>query len=267
MKQHFHILLIIIVTSFVFIAFTQFYNENYPRWQKIKLYKENKVWMVYGWRFQYIKGVQEKKGKKVSFERFDRNGNRIEEIYYDTKGNLYYSCQFFYDDNGNEIKKMGSSGDEIIYDKWIYTPIDNGKKIERKSAYRKGKDQKWIYMLDANGNRLEETYYDVNGNISYKWQFVYDANQRLTEKIEFDAYGNIYQKWFYKYDNKGNNTEIYHYVSNNELYRIYQMRYDKKGNMKSKFILDKDEHVLELIIYIYQFYEGLHAPRTLGNKQ
>lgn len=266
MKRNTYILPIAVI-SFFLISSTQLYNDDYTKSQKTNLYKNNKVWMVYGWTYQYVKGVQEKKGKKTSFERFDRSGNRTEEIFYDTKGNPNYSCQFLHDENGNEIKKMGGSGDEIIYDKWVYTSSDNGRKIERRSEYKKGKDQKWIYLLDANRNRLEETYYDVNGNISYKWQFSYDANQRLIEKKEFDAYGNIYQKWTYKYDDKGNNTELHHYVSNNELYRIYQMRYDKKGNMKSKFVFDKDENVLELIIYIYQFYEGLHAPRTLGNKQ
>jgi len=162
---------------------------------------------------------------------------------------------------------MGSSGDEIIYQKWKYTPSENGKKIERKSEYKSGKDQKWIYTLDAQLNKSQEIYYDVNGNISYKWEFLYNGNQNITEKKEIDSYGNIYQKWVYKYDDKGNNTELYHYVSNNQLYRIYQMRYDKKGNMKSKFTFDKDENVIELTIFIYQFYEGLHAPRGVGNKQ
>lgn len=244
----------------------QIYNEDYSMPQKLNLYKDNKVWMVYGWTFLYSKGVQEKKGKKTSFERFDRNGNRTEEIYYDTKGNPNYSCQYLFDENGNEIKKMGGSGDEVIYEKWVYTSSDNGK-IERKSEYKKGGNHKWIYTYDVQHNKTEEIYYDITGNISHKWQFVYDGNQNVTEKKEYDPYGNVYQKWVYKYDEKGNNIELSHYVSNNQLYRTYQMRYDKKGNTKSKFTFDKDENVLELVVYVYQFYEGLHAPRTVGNKK
>ena len=71
--------------------------------------------MVYGWTFLYPKGKQEKKGKKTSFERFDRNGNRTEEVYYDTKGKPNYSCQYLYDDKGNEVKKMGGEGDDVKY--------------------------------------------------------------------------------------------------------------------------------------------------------
>lgn len=223
--------------------------------------------MVYGWTFQYIKGVQEKKGKKTSFERFDRNGNRTEEIYYDGKGNPNYSCQFLFDENGNEIKKMGGASDEVIYEKWIYSSMDKDKKIVKKSEYKKGKDQKWVYTINEQQNKEEEMYYDINGNMSYKWTFLYDSQNNLTEKKEFDSYGNVYQKWIYKYDEKGNNIELIHYVSNNQLYRTYQMRYDKKGNMKSKFTLDKDENVMELVVFIYQFYDGLHAARTTGNKQ
>jgi uncharacterized protein YkuJ len=223
--------------------------------------------MVYGWTFLYPKGVQEKKGKKSSFERFDRNGNRTEEIYYDTKGESTFSCQYVHDDNGTEIKKMGGQGDEVIYEKWNYTSADNGKKIEKKSEYKKSKDEKWIYSLDAQQNITEEQYYDISGSATTKWGFIYDAKQNVTEKTEYDAYGNIYQKWVYKYDDKENNTEMRHYVSNNQLNRIYQMRYDKKGNMKSKFTFDKDENIINLTVYIYQFYDGLHAPRSIGNKQ
>jgi len=92
----------------------QIYNEDYSKSQRLSLYKGNKVWMVYGWTFKYRNGVQEKKGRKTSFERFDRSGNRTEEINYDTKGNPNYSCQFLYDEIGNEIKKMGGASDEVI---------------------------------------------------------------------------------------------------------------------------------------------------------
>lgn len=245
----------------------QMYNDDFSKTQKQKLYKANKIWMVYGWKFLYHEGVQEKKGKKISFERFDREGNRSEEIFYDVKGTPVYSCQFFFDENGNEIKKAGGGGDEVIYEQWIYSANNNGKKVEKKSAFRKLKGEKWIYTLDANQNKTEEIFYDSKGEIFYKLEFLYDSKQNLIEKKEYDSFGNIYQKWIFKYDEKGNNTETHHYVSNNQLYRIVQMRYDKKGNMKSKFILDKDENVMELTVYIFQFYEGLHAPRTVGNKK
>lgn len=256
------------ISVFFFLgASAQVYNEDYSKSQRYNLYKNNKVWMVYGWTYQYSKGVQEKKGKKTSFERFDKEGNRTEEIYYDTKGKPNYSCQYLFDDKGNEVKKMGDAADEVIYEKWQYAFSENGKKAERKSEYKQANNQKWIYTFNTQENKSEEICYDVNGVISYKWEFLYDENQNITEKQQLDEYGNINQKWSYKYDGKGNNIELKHYVANNQLHRIYGMRYDKKGNMKSKFTFDKDENVLELTVYIYQFYDGLHAPRTTGNKK
>ena len=266
MKKNIFIVLLFLALILVFSS-AQIYNGDCSKVQKKNLYKENKVWMVYGWTFQYPKGIQEKKGKKTSFERFDRNGNRTEEIYYEKKDVASFSCQYLYDENGNEVKKMGGSGDEVIYEKWIYTPIDNAEKIEKKSEYKKGKEQKWVYTLNTDKDIAEETYYDMNGTMTYKRQYIYDVNDNLIEKKEIDPYGNIYQKWVYDYDDKGNNIELHHYVSNNQLYRIYQMRYDKKGNMKSKFEFDKDENVLLLTVFVYQFYDGLHAARTVGNKQ
>jgi hypothetical protein len=264
MKKFFALTIMIVS---LLISSAQIFNDDFSRQQKKNVFKENKVWMAYGWTFYYPKGVQEKKGKKSSFERFDRDGNRTEEIYYDLKGNPNFSCQYLYDDKGNQIKKMGGTGDEVIYEQWNYTAMDNGQKMERKSEFKKSKDEKWTYTLDAQKNISTETYYDISGAMSFKWEFTYDEGQNVTEKKELDGYGNVYQKWVYAYDEKGNNSEMHHYVSNNQLKEIYQMRYDKKGNIKSKFLLDKNENIINLTVYVYQFYDGLHAARTLGNKQ
>ena len=105
----------------------QIYNEDYSKIQK-SMYKENRVWMAYGWTYLYDEfGDQAKKGKKTSFERFDRDGNRTEEIYYDNKGNRNFSCEYIYDEKGNQIKKMGGEGDEVIYEQWSYTAIESGR--------------------------------------------------------------------------------------------------------------------------------------------
>lgn len=266
-RQIFLLLVLLLAAAFTLFLSAQIYNEDFSRSQKTNIYKENKVWMAYGWTFFYPKGIQEKKGKKTSFERFDRDGNRTEEIYYDQKGNPSFSCQFTYDDKGNAIKKMGGAGDEVIYEKWNYTSLEGGKTVERKSEYKKSKNEKWVYLFDHNNNIISESYYDISGTISYKWDFVYDDKQHVVEKKEYDSYGNVYQKWEYKYDEKGNNTEMRHYVSNNLLDRIYDMKYDKKGNMKSKFTFDKDENIVNLTVFVYQFYDGIHAARSLGNKK
>lgn len=266
-RQFFLLLLLVLVAVCTLFLSAQIYNEDFSKQQKTDIYKGNRVWMVYGWTYFYPKGVQEKKGKKTSFERFDRDGNRTEEIFYDAKGNPGHSCQFMYDDKGNPVKKMGGSGDEVIYEKWIYTSADNGKTVERKSEYKKSRNEKWVYVYNDQKDLVSETYFDVNGIQSYKWEFTYDDKQHVTEKKELDGYGNVYQKWLYQYDEKGNNSETHHYVSNGQLHRVYNMKYDKKGNMKSKFTLDKDENIINLTIFVYQFYDGLHSARGVGNKQ
>ena len=266
-RQFFLFLLLLLAGAYILFSSAQIYNEDFSKAQKTNLFKENKVWMLYGWTFYYPKGVQEKKGKKSSFERFDRDGNRTEEIYYDPKGAPTFSCQYLFDESGNPIKKMGGTGDEVIYEKWNYTVLEEGKAVERKSEYKKSKNEKWTFAFDGQKNVATESYYDINGTISYKWDFVYDDKQHVTEKKEYDSYGNVYQKWVYKYDDKGNNIEMRHFVSNNQLRLIYDMRYDKKGNMKSKFTLDKDENIVNLTVFVYQFYDGLHAARGVGNKQ
>jgi hypothetical protein len=261
------VFLFLLLAAALLISSGQIYNEDFSKQQKVNVFKENKVWMAYGWTFLYPKGKQEKKGRKSSFERFDRDGNRTEEIHYDEKGRPDFSCQYLYDEKGNQVKKMGGEGDEVIYEQWNYSVMDNGKKVEKKSEFKKSKEEKWVYVYDAQHNIIAETYYDINGVVSYKWEFVYDDNQKVMSKTELDSYGNIYQKWVYEYDDRGDNIGMDHYVSNNQLDRIYQMSYDKKGNLKSKFTFDKNENIIDLTVFVYQFYDGLHAPRTIGNKQ
>jgi hypothetical protein len=269
MKKIFSFLLFFSLLLFVSpVSIAQIYYEEYSKFQKNNLFKENRVWMVYGWAYSYNEiGEQAKKGKKISFERFDREGNRSEEIYYDDKGNPSFSCEYLYDEKGNKIKEMGGEGDETIYEQWNYLSIEGAGKIERKSAFKKSRDEKWVYQFDAHQNITTETYFDNSGVMSTKLEFIYDNKQNITSKTEYDSYGNIHRKWVYSYDEKGNNFEIHHYLSGNQLHRIYQMRYDKKGNLKSKFTFDKDENVINLTVYVYQFYDGLHSARVVGNKQ
>jgi hypothetical protein len=242
------------------------YNEDYSHHQRMSLYKENKVWIVYGWAFTYENGIQATKGNKTSFERFDREGNRIEEIKYDFKGNAIFSCEYLFDEYGREIKKTGGTGEEVVYEKWNYLFLDSMNLVQKKSEYKKGRGQKWLYSYDKNHNISEETYYDVTGTLLHKMRYAYNTNQKVIEKIELDPYGNVYQRWAYEYDDKGNNTNIKHYHSSGQLHRSYQMRYDKKGNMKSRFELDKDENILELTVFIFHFYEGFYQPKLAGNK-
>lgn len=266
MKRAISIFVIFLILPLTPSSLAQIYNSDFSHQQKQSIFRNNKVWMVYSWTYRYMNGVQEKKGNKTSFERFDHNGNRVEEHNYDFSGNTVFSCEFSYDDKGNEIKKMGAEADEVIYEKWKYSNM-NDNRIEKRSEYRKAKEQKWILSMDEKQNVLEEMYYDATGTLSYKIEYVYDKNEKLTNKIQYDPYDNIYRKWDYKYDDRGNNTEMNIYTSGNQLFRSYRMHYDKKGNMKSKFTLDKDDKVIELSIYVYQFYDGLHAPRTIGTKE
>lgn len=246
-------------------SLSQIYNEDFSRQQKDVTFRANRVWMVYGWTFRFIKGKQEKKGKKTSFERFDRSGFRTEEAEYGPDGEALLSCQYMYDDAGFVVKKMGANSD-IIYDKWSYVFLNDKTELERRSVYSKAKMEKWLYRIDDQKNFLFESYYDQEGTLTQQVKYEYDRESKLTQKLEMDAYGNVNQKWVLEYDQNGNNIEVQHFKSG-RLYKSYQMTYDKKGNMKSKHTFDASGKVEQLTVFVYQFYDGLHAPRSLGSKQ
>src|ERR1035437_7818080 len=139
------------------LSSAKIYNEDYSKSKKLNLFKENKVWMVYGWTFPNENGLKVKKGKKVSFERFDRNGNRIEEVNYDMQGNTIYSCKYFFDKNGNEIQRIGIADGEEIDEKSEYVTVDeNG--IENTPEYKNTVKHTSLHSNGKHQNETEENY-------------------------------------------------------------------------------------------------------------
>lgn len=119
-------------------------------------------------------------GKEItlndSYERYNKNGNKIEEI--------------IYDNNGLFIKKRATeynADDEPV----LETEFDSKGNVTEKT----------VINYNANGEKTSETVSDGNGKLHHKSIYVYDKNGLKTERKSNNATGGFIsvKKFIYEY--------------------------------------------------------------------
>lgn len=238
---------------FASASITHVYNEDFGKRQKEGLQK-NHVQSISGWTFVYNNGTPVKNGVKTSIERFDLNGNRTEDVFFNEKGETFSEFTYTYNPDGIELKSIGMVRHKPVYNFWSYNYNDSTGIMEKYHAKQKLNKEKWVYKFDKEGNKLEELYYDTEGYQVSRKVFKYDEQQRLSEKIEFDAYDNLFEKWVYAYDAKGNNTKQVQYNSDSEIIRQYQLVYDEKGNLTTRITSNAKGVTETMTVFLYEFY-------------
>jgi hypothetical protein len=239
---------------FSYTTVVRVYNDDFGRFQK-ENFRNNSVRVVKGWTYTYSgNGTPVSNGIKTSEERFDPNGNRVGETWYDEKGAETMSSTYSYDESGIELRNVGMQMHKPFYNNWMYAYNDTTKELTKYHSQNLINKEKWIYTFDGNGNKQEERHFDGTGMIDSRFAFKYDEKGRLSEKIEFDAYDNLYARTEYLYDEKGNNVSENLYNSDSELKRQYAMKYDQKGNLTTRFEMDAKGVTQKMTIFLYEFY-------------
>ena len=103
---------------------------------------------------------------------------------------------------------------------------------------------KTISRYDSNGNELESSWYDSDGSLDSKAISKYNSNGNKVESSWYDSDGSIDDKYIYTYDSNGNQVE--------------QTKYDSEGSLKSKYIskYDSKNRIVELIKYNFRLKFG-----------
>lgn len=186
--------------------------------------------------------------------KFDENGNRIEEHRYGGEGDLVYKNIYQYDTFGNQIQKIAYNYQEKLQFK-IDNAYDKNGNLLTTNKIMPGGQKKTIKknIYDDKGFLVEETMYDLTerpmmiinkyddyGNkivtelYSEKKKFIeketfkYDKNGKLIEKVFYDSPNNFSRKIVYIYNNRGDMVEKSHYQKNGELLErdTYEFKYD-----------------------------------------
>ncbi len=137
---------------------------------------------------------------KESFEKYDANGNIIENIQYEENG---------------EIK----SHESYIFNK------DNDKTEEVHYDAEGKVKKKLVTKYNANEDKVEETEYDGGGALKEKNMYSYNANGNRIAEVTLDPNNNITKKITNIFDNKGMKTERRTYDGKNVLLSVKKYTY------------------------------------------
>ena len=164
-----------------------------------------------------------------SIEKYDKKGNQIEAICYFFDGKLNWKCVYKYDNKGNQIEANTYNSDGSLRHKRTYEYDKKGKQIEQsfQESYRIINN---YYEYGKKGNLIKDSIYFSSGG-SGNTIYQYDKKRnKIEEDYYFDRNPSI--KSIYKYDKEGNEIEKSRYNSDGSLdYKfIYEYKYDKKGN-------------------------------------
>lgn len=139
----------------------------------------NKIQSITEWSHPYQGATAAAKGNKNSFARYDRNGNLLEEITFNSRGEETRKVTYRYDSQGNRIEY---SVFEAKFSRVTYSQL---------ASY------------DKSGNRLSEWGFDGLGN--YRNNYILDNQGNILE-IHFTVQNQLTEKRIFKHS--GNQTEI-----------------------------------------------------------
>ncbi|HUH72766.1 MAG TPA: hypothetical protein VLZ75_00025 [Chitinophagales bacterium] len=189
----------------------------------------------------------------------DKNQNVTERRKYDSDGNLVYKTIYIYDKGGNitEEKERNGGFTNYFYDK-------NGYLIQQDINHGSGSSQKWIYLNDNKGNKIEMKEFDFYNTLKYTNIYNYDENGNQIEFLEYDKNHDLQSQVIFKYNEIGKKSEIYSsrkslIMGKYDLYygtfkSKYTYVYDEKGNVVLEMRYGKtDEN--ETILKLEYFYE------------
>ncbi|MFK8271821.1 hypothetical protein [Capnocytophaga stomatis] len=154
---------------------------------------------------QIEKGERFEQDELNKFTRYNKEGNKEEEIFYNRDESLKGTVKYKYDNKGNtsELIFYFNDGTSLLGTKYKY---------------------------DEKGNKIEENNYQTDGEIDSKVTFLYDNKNNLIEKNEYMSDGSLKYRWKYTY-NKGFNTEIKVYGSNGDFRGQMTFSYNEKGDV------------------------------------
>jgi hypothetical protein len=152
-------------------------------------------------RFQYRFGRIEGKGMVESVNRYDRTGNRVEEITYNpVDGSVQFRKTYRYDTRGNLIEENLLKNDEVF---------------------------KTVHRYTAANNKAETIHYKSDGSIDKKISSIYDDHGHLLESIGYLNDGRLFLRESIVYDTRGNIAEIKNSLN------TFSYTYDPRNNIRT----------------------------------
>jgi hypothetical protein len=263
-----NILLTFFLCSIVFKVAGQTNFESKDR-ERIS---RNKVKYQTQWAFDYENGRPKLKTYRSAATTFDRNGNIIEVINYNSNGEITSILVYTYDGKGNKTSYSRYKGNrkELTYNQNIGYDTKGNKIMEFgfdgvskfKNTFKYAPDGKLseiIYTTDSalterrafkhTGNQTELTILNATNSVLSKEITTYDGKKNILEEVKY-VQDSVTQKFNYAYDNQGKKLEETKLHLGRLLYRR-KYTYDPTGNLLQ--IIEEKEGVQPFIAATYKY--------------
>jgi hypothetical protein len=149
--------------------------------------------------------------KRIKTKFVESNRRREEDIEYDPAGNR--SRQLSYDYIGGLLSEIAVykkiDGDKVVVYEAGDTPGSITVQLPSSDAEKKSDPRyafKFKYKVDADGNVLEEAWWQSNGDLWLRYVYSNNGNQKM--ELVFDGQGEMNQKYVSTFDADGNVREL-----------------------------------------------------------
>jgi len=173
---------------------------------------KNKIKQQTQWEYDYINGSPSTKGYRFATTFYDKKGNVIKVVNYDSKDSITSVLKYSYDNNNNRTSYSRFKGNEkqLTYNKSIRYDAKNNKIAE--SGFDGASVFNNTFTYDTNGKVLEIKY-TTDKTLSEKRTFKYSGT--TTEMSIVSPSNVVLSREISILDNKNNVLEETKYIQNN----------------------------------------------------
>lgn len=181
--------------------------------------------------------------KKDTYRGFNRKGEIIEELIYNTDGSLRSICTLKTLNKNSVAASIFKPSGELKF-RQITNYNDQGKLVEKVRFNLDGETLvRNLYLYNENGNRIEDLQYlNSQENPSIKTTYKYDMHGNKVEEYMYNPEGRLIAKWLSKYDEQNSLVEENYYYADGNLsaQEVYSYEFDKKGNWIQQIVVSND---------------------------
>ena len=161
--------------------------------------------------------------------RYDNKGRKIVQVMH--QGNIKGETTYTYNQDGREVEALEQVGEKVLTRRRYLATYDaqgnqiaalySEDKFETKTTYR--------YDYDKQGHVVELTTLTDEGVIYHRVVYAYDANGNVISKTSYRPDGLVYQKSLFSYDGDRKREETFNYNNDGEQLHMFEL-YDARGN-------------------------------------
>ena len=180
-------------------------------------------------------------GELITETEYDKAGNKIKQIIYNSDGNMYTQKKYTYDNAGNLTEYEDYTSGVNNY-KETYEYDEAGDRTGRMDYFDDDLYRRWEYEYDEAGRLKHYSVYNGDGDICGYEDHVYEYDEAgnvikdVTSGYDTAGADSTNGSWYYtdedqyQYDKTGNIEKETHYW-NGDLFYWSEWEYDEKGQL------------------------------------